>query len=40
METYDAFIIGTGRACVPLAHKLAGAGRKTALIETRPRWLT
>jgi len=33
MKTYDAIIIGTGQACVPLARKLAAAGWKTALIE-------
>jgi pyruvate/2-oxoglutarate dehydrogenase complex dihydrolipoamide dehydrogenase (E3) component len=33
MKTYDAIIIGAGQAGVPLARKLAAAGRKTALIE-------
>ena len=32
-ETYDAIILGAGQAALPLAHKLAAAGRRTALIE-------
>lgn len=32
-ESYDAIIIGAGQAGGPLATALAGAGRKTALIE-------
>lgn len=38
METvkeFDAIVIGSGVAGTPLAKKLAGAGRKTALIEKR-----
>ena len=30
---YDAIVIGTGQAGVPLAKALAEAGKKTALIE-------
>jgi pyruvate/2-oxoglutarate dehydrogenase complex dihydrolipoamide dehydrogenase (E3) component len=33
MPTYDAIIIGTGQAGPPLARRLAGAGRKVAIIE-------
>ena len=33
MTTYDAIILGTGQAGVPLAGRLAGAGMKTAIIE-------
>jgi pyruvate/2-oxoglutarate dehydrogenase complex dihydrolipoamide dehydrogenase (E3) component len=32
-ETYDAIVIGAGQAGGPLSTALAGAGRKTALIE-------
>ena len=32
-ETYDAIIIGTGRAGPFLAQRLAGAGMKAAIIE-------
>jgi pyruvate/2-oxoglutarate dehydrogenase complex dihydrolipoamide dehydrogenase (E3) component len=32
---YDAIIIGTGQAGPPLAHRLAGAGRKVAIIERK-----
>src|SRR5471030_2113069 len=35
MKLYDAIIIGAGQAGVPLAKKLALAGKKTALIEKR-----
>jgi len=35
MKKYDAIIIGAGQAGVPLAKKLAKAGKKTALIEKR-----
>ena len=30
---YDAIVIGAGQGGVPLARTLAGAGRKTALVE-------
>ncbi|MEO7910672.1 MAG: mercuric reductase, partial [Roseiflexaceae bacterium] len=33
IETYDAIVIGAGQAGGPLSTALAGAGRKTALIE-------
>ena len=33
VERYDAIVIGAGQAGGPLAAALAGAGRKTALIE-------
>jgi pyruvate/2-oxoglutarate dehydrogenase complex dihydrolipoamide dehydrogenase (E3) component len=35
MKTYDAIVIGAGQAGVPLAKKLAQAGKKTAIIEKR-----
>ncbi|MGM9478152.1 mercuric reductase [Pedobacter sp. GSP4] len=35
MKHYDAIVIGAGQAGVPLAKKLAMAGKKTALIEKR-----
>ncbi|WP_316803122.1 mercuric reductase [Pedobacter nototheniae] len=35
MKHYDAIIIGAGQAGVPLAKKLALAGKKTAIIEKR-----
>ena len=35
MKHYDAIIIGAGQAGVPLAKKLAMAGKKTAIIEKR-----
>src|ERR1700749_2098946 len=35
MKQYDAIVIGAGQAGVPLAKKLAQAGKKTALIEKR-----
>lgn len=35
MKHYDAVIIGAGQAGVPLAKKLAEAGKKTVLIEKR-----
>ena len=33
--TYDAIIIGTGQAGLPLAVRLAGAGMKVAIIERK-----
>ncbi len=33
IRNYDAIIIGTGQAGKPLAHSLAAAGRKTAVVE-------
>jgi pyruvate/2-oxoglutarate dehydrogenase complex dihydrolipoamide dehydrogenase (E3) component len=33
IPNYDAIIIGTGQAGKPLAHSLAAAGRKTAVVE-------
>ncbi len=35
MKQYDAIVIGAGQAGVPLAKKLAAAGKKTVLIEKR-----
>jgi len=35
IKHYDAIIIGAGQAGVPLAKKLAAAGKKTAIIEKR-----
>src|SRR5476649_2268249 len=35
MQKYDAIIIGAGQAGVPLAKKLAQAGKKTVLVEKR-----
>ncbi|MEQ7802031.1 mercuric reductase [Pedobacter sp. ASV1-7] len=35
MKHYDAIIIGAGQAGIPLAKKLAAAGKKTAIIEKR-----
>ncbi|WP_183576584.1 mercuric reductase [Mucilaginibacter sp. X5P1] len=35
MKQYDAIVIGAGQAGVPLAKKLAQAGKKTAIIEKR-----
>src|SRR4051812_42635137 len=35
MQQYDAIIIGAGQAGVPLAKKLAKAGKTVALIEKR-----
>jgi pyruvate/2-oxoglutarate dehydrogenase complex dihydrolipoamide dehydrogenase (E3) component len=35
MEQYDCIVIGAGQAGVPLAKKLAGAGKKTVIIEKR-----
>ena len=32
-EHYDAVVIGAGQGGVPLARALAGAGRRTAIIE-------
>ena len=32
-EHYDAVVIGAGQGGMPLARALAGAGRKTAIIE-------
>ncbi len=36
-RSYDAIVIGTGQAGKPLAHTLAVAGRKTAIIEREER---
>src|ERR1700712_5466458 len=35
MKKYDAIVIGAGQAGVPLAKKLAQAGKKTLLIEKK-----
>ncbi|WP_316823123.1 mercuric reductase [Pedobacter gandavensis] len=35
MKHYDAIIIGAGQAGIPLAKKMAEAGKKTAIIEQR-----
>jgi len=35
MEQYDCIVIGAGQAGGPLAKKLAGAGKKTVIIEKR-----
>lgn len=35
IKSYDAIVIGSGQAGVPLAKKLANAGKKVALIEKR-----
>jgi pyruvate/2-oxoglutarate dehydrogenase complex dihydrolipoamide dehydrogenase (E3) component len=35
MKSYDAIVIGAGQAGLPLAKRLAGAGRKTAIIEKK-----
>ena len=35
MKEYDAIVIGAGQAGVPLSKKLAGAGKKTLIIEKR-----
>jgi pyruvate/2-oxoglutarate dehydrogenase complex dihydrolipoamide dehydrogenase (E3) component len=35
VERYDAVIIGSGQGGKPLAHALAGAGRRTVLVERR-----
>ncbi|QQL48991.1 mercuric reductase [Mucilaginibacter ginkgonis] len=35
MKHYDAIVIGAGQAGSPLSKKLAGAGKKTALIEKK-----
>lgn len=35
MDNYDTLIIGAGQAGVPLAHALAGTGKRTALVESR-----
>jgi pyruvate/2-oxoglutarate dehydrogenase complex dihydrolipoamide dehydrogenase (E3) component len=35
MKTFDAIIIGTGQAGSPLAHRLAAAGMKVAIIERK-----
>ncbi len=35
IEHFDAIVIGTGQAGPPLAVRLAGAGRKTAIIERK-----
>ncbi|MCZ6481012.1 MAG: FAD-dependent oxidoreductase, partial [candidate division NC10 bacterium] len=32
-DRYDAIVIGTGQAGIPLALSLAQAGRKTAIVE-------
>src|SRR5262249_60956363 len=34
-ESFDAIVIGTGQAGPPLAVRLAGAGRKVAIIERK-----
>ena len=35
MDHYDAIVIGAGQAGTPLSIALAGAGRKTALVESQ-----
>src|ERR1700712_681647 len=35
MEQYDCIVIGAGQAGMPLAKHLAGAGKKTVIIEKR-----
>ena len=35
MPDFDAIIIGTGQAGPSLAHRLANAGMKTAIIERK-----
>src|ERR1700733_4970672 len=35
MDHYDAIVIGSGQAGTPLSIALAGAGRKTALVESQ-----
>jgi dihydrolipoamide dehydrogenase len=35
MKEYDCIVIGSGQAGMPLAKKLAGAGKKTLLVEKR-----
>jgi pyruvate/2-oxoglutarate dehydrogenase complex dihydrolipoamide dehydrogenase (E3) component len=35
MASFDAIVIGTGQAGPPLAHRLAGSGRKVAIIERK-----
>jgi dihydrolipoamide dehydrogenase len=35
MKEYDCIVIGSGQAGTPLAKKLAGAGKKTLLVEKR-----
>ena len=35
MANYDAIIIGTGQAGPALARRLAGAGRKVAIVERK-----
>jgi pyruvate/2-oxoglutarate dehydrogenase complex dihydrolipoamide dehydrogenase (E3) component len=35
MQSYDAIIIGTGQAGPALAHRLAGAGKKVAIVERK-----
>lgn len=34
-EQFDTIVIGTGQAGPPLAVRLAGSGRKTAIIERK-----
>src|SRR5580698_6762887 len=34
-EKYDAIVIGSGQAGTPLSSALAGAGMRTALVESR-----
>ena len=34
-NTYDAIVVGAGQGGFPLAMKLAGQGRRTALVEAR-----
>ncbi|MBC7655390.1 MAG: FAD-dependent oxidoreductase, partial [Oligoflexus sp.] len=38
MKKFDAIVIGAGQAGVPLAKKLAQAGKKVAIIEKR--WIS
>ena len=38
MPQFDAIIIGTGQAGPSLAHRLAAAGQRVAIIERRQRF--